>query len=170
MCKKYQPVSSPCYVRTRNESESVSRSVVSDSLQPMNYRPLGSSVHGILQARMLEWVAIHFSRGSSRPKDRTFCDFQWDSAASVHSIKHTFPSRQGSRGSLYLERIPHRPSQDSLFLCPNVPSSKRASLDKLSQNSTLTPQLLLFPLLAPSESHFQHSYSFHALVCERLAV
>ena len=30
-----------------------------------------SSVHGILQARILEWVAVSFSRGSSRPKDRT---------------------------------------------------------------------------------------------------
>ena len=29
----------------------------------------GSSVHGILQARVLEWVAISFSRGSSRPRD-----------------------------------------------------------------------------------------------------
>ena len=31
----------------------------------------GSSVHGILQARILEWVAISFSRGSSRPRDQT---------------------------------------------------------------------------------------------------
>ena len=31
----------------------------------------GSSVHGILQARILKWVAISFSRGSSQPKDRT---------------------------------------------------------------------------------------------------
>ena len=31
----------------------------------------GSSVHGILQARMLEWVAILSSRGSSPPRDRT---------------------------------------------------------------------------------------------------
>ena len=30
-----------------------------------------SSVHGILQGRILEWVAISFSRGSSRPRDRT---------------------------------------------------------------------------------------------------
>ena len=29
----------------------------------------GSSVHVILQARILEWVAIPFSRGSSRPRD-----------------------------------------------------------------------------------------------------
>ena len=32
----------------------------------------GSSVHGILQARILEWVAIPFSRGSSRPRDETW--------------------------------------------------------------------------------------------------
>ena len=37
---------------------------------PMNHSPLGSSVHGILQARILEWVALSYSRGSSRPKDR----------------------------------------------------------------------------------------------------
>ena len=30
-----------------------------------------SSVHGILQARILEWVAIFFSRGSSRPRNQT---------------------------------------------------------------------------------------------------
>ena len=33
--------------------------------------PPGSSVHGIFQARILEWVAISFSRGSSRPRDWT---------------------------------------------------------------------------------------------------
>ena len=33
--------------------------------------PPGSSVHGILQARILEWVAIPFSRGSSQPRDQT---------------------------------------------------------------------------------------------------
>ena len=36
---------------------------------PMNCNPPGSSVHGILQARVLEWVAISFSRGSSQPRD-----------------------------------------------------------------------------------------------------
>ena len=38
---------------------------------PMDYSLLGSSVHGILQARILEWVAIPFSRRSSWPKDQT---------------------------------------------------------------------------------------------------
>ena len=31
----------------------------------------GSSIHGIFQATVLEWVAISFSRGSSQPRDRT---------------------------------------------------------------------------------------------------
>ena len=37
----------------------------------MDYSPLGSSIHGILQARIMEWVAIPFSRGSSQPRDQT---------------------------------------------------------------------------------------------------
>ena len=38
---------------------------------PMGYSPPGSSVHGISQPRILEWVTIPFSRGSSRSRDRT---------------------------------------------------------------------------------------------------
>ena len=38
---------------------------------PMDCSPLSSSVHGILQARVLEWIAIPFSRWSSLPRDRT---------------------------------------------------------------------------------------------------
>ena len=38
-----------------------SRSVVSDSFDPMDCSLPGSSVHGILKARILEWVAISFS-------------------------------------------------------------------------------------------------------------
>ena len=38
---------------------------------PMDYSLPGSSGHGILQARILEWVAFPFSRGSSRPRDQT---------------------------------------------------------------------------------------------------
>ena len=39
---------------------------------PLNCRSPGSSVYGILQARLLEWVAIPFSRGSPQPRDRTW--------------------------------------------------------------------------------------------------
>ena len=51
-----------------------------EGLPPMCQTPMdaasarslpGSFAHGILQARILEWVAIPFSRGSSQPRDRT---------------------------------------------------------------------------------------------------
>ena len=38
---------------------------------PMDCSLSGSSVHGILQARVLEWVAVPFSKGSSQPRDQT---------------------------------------------------------------------------------------------------
>ena len=40
------------------------------TVTPCIAAPPGSSVHRILQARLLEWVAMSFSRGSSRPRDR----------------------------------------------------------------------------------------------------
>ena len=50
----------------------VTCSVVSDSLRPHGlYSTWGSSVHRILQARMLKWVAVPFSRESSQPRDQT---------------------------------------------------------------------------------------------------
>ena len=37
---------------------------------PVNCSPLGSSVNGIFLARILEWVAVSYSRGSSQPRDQ----------------------------------------------------------------------------------------------------
>ena len=50
-----------------------------DSCDPMDCSLPGSSVHGIFQARILEWVAISSSRGSSQPRDRTLvsCIGRW---------------------------------------------------------------------------------------------
>ena len=45
--------------------------VASNFLRPRGLYPPGSSIHGILQAKILEWVAISFSRGSSWPRDWT---------------------------------------------------------------------------------------------------
>ena len=45
--------------------------VVSDSVTPWTYSPPGTSIHGILQARILEWVAMPSSRESYQPRDRT---------------------------------------------------------------------------------------------------
>ena len=56
-------------------SFTISRSEVAQSCptlcDPMDCSLPGSSIHGILQARILEWVAISFSRGSSQPRDQT---------------------------------------------------------------------------------------------------
>ena len=42
---------------------------------PVDYSSLGSSVHGILQARILEWVAMPSSMGSSLPRDWTYISY-----------------------------------------------------------------------------------------------
>ena len=39
---------------------------------PMDYSPPVSSIHGILQVRILEWIAIPFSRGSFQSRDQTW--------------------------------------------------------------------------------------------------
>ena len=49
---------------------------------PKNCSPPGSSVHGILQARILEWVAVCSSRGSSWPRDQIlFCLLHWQAGS-----------------------------------------------------------------------------------------
>ena len=60
---------------------------------PMDYSPPDSSVPGILQARILEWVAIAFSRESSLPRDQT-----WVSAHCRQILYHL--SHQGSPQSV----------------------------------------------------------------------
>ena len=52
--------------------KSVTVSTVSPSICHEDLcNPMDSMVHGILQVRILEWVAFPFSRGSSQPRDRT---------------------------------------------------------------------------------------------------
>ena len=54
----------------------------------MDCSPPGSSVHGISQARILEWAAISFSRGSSQPRDRT-----WVSCISCRFFTSELPGK-----------------------------------------------------------------------------
>ena len=55
----------------KSESESEVAQSCPTLYDPMDCSPPGSAIHGILQARVLEWVAIPFSRGSSQPRDQT---------------------------------------------------------------------------------------------------
>ena len=57
---------------------------------PMGCSQPGSSVHGILQARILEWAAVSFSRGSSRPRD-------WTSVSCIGCIGRQTPYRWATR-------------------------------------------------------------------------
>ena len=50
---------------SQKENESVNHSVVSNSCDPMDCSPPGFSDYGILQTRILDWIAISFSRESS---------------------------------------------------------------------------------------------------------
>ena len=69
----------------------VSCSVVPNSLWPMDCSPPGSSVHGILQVRILEWIAIPLSRGSSWPRD-------WTPVSYIAGGFFTILSHKGSSG------------------------------------------------------------------------
>ena len=69
----------------------------------MDCSPPGPSIHGISQARILEWVAISFSRWSSRPGDRThiFCIgrqilYRWATKEAHPSLAHNQCSKNGT--------------------------------------------------------------------------
>ena len=66
----------------------------------MDYSPKGSFLHGISQARILEWVAISFSRGSSQPRDQTRV-----SQSSVAGGFSYWLSHQGSKISCARQEI-----------------------------------------------------------------
>ena len=59
---------------------------------PIDYNPPGPSVHGILQARILEWVAILFSRGSSWPRDQTQVSCITDWLFTIWAIREAHPT------------------------------------------------------------------------------
>ena len=65
---------------------------------PMDCSLPGSSVHGILQARILEWVATPSSRGSSRPRDQTCIGRPFTTRASLEA--HSFNTLQ-----IFLEHL-----------------------------------------------------------------
>ena len=94
------------------ESESASRSVVSNSLCP-------HVVHGILQARILEWVAFPFSRGFSQPRDRT--QVSRIAGGFFTKLSHKGSPRSGVGSLSFLQRIfPTQESNWSLLHCRGI--------------------------------------------------
>ena len=87
--------------RLLNDGEWFSRSVVSDSCDPMDSSPSGSSVssvHGIFQARILAWVAISVSRGSSGPKNGTSVSFKQANSCFANGFVTDWASREAQSG------------------------------------------------------------------------
>ena len=87
----------------------------------MNYRLSGSSVHGIYQSRILDWVAISLSRGSSWPRDQTCisrvsCTGRW--------ILYCWATREAYLMSVF---VVHSLSHVQLFAIPRT-AAYRASL------------------------------------------
>ena len=74
---------------------------------PMDCNPPGSSVHGLFQARILYWVAVSFSEGSSRPRDWTLVSYTgrqvlyhwatWEAARGLWIASRPWPIRAPER-------------------------------------------------------------------------
>ena len=93
---------------------------------PMDCSPSGSSVHGILQARILEWVAIPFSRGSSWFRDRTQGSHSAGSFFNIWTTKEAlFPS-----GPPHLSFI-------SWYIKQSIPPAKDANIPGVESSSDI---------------------------------
>ena len=93
-------------------------------MAPMNCSPPASSVLGILQARILEWVAIPSARGSSQPRDGTRVSCIGRPLVLVPPEMYIFPL------------------EDYLSLLPGDRSSFFFSLFILQENLSLTPPFI----------------------------
>ena len=104
---------------------------------PMDCSPPGSSVHGILQLRILEWVTTPFSRASSQPWNRTWVSCIagrfftiWAAREALLVLLPTFKSQR--------EVDPWAP----LPACPRVPSAFSQQALSTSQSTFLHLQVL----------------------------
>ena len=120
----------------------------------MDCSPPGSSVHGLLQARILDWVAIPFFRGSSQPRDRTW----------VSCTAGRFFTVWATREALCV--IPHTRANSRRLKGLNV---KKQSLIFLQKISWLYIELLVgnniffFKKSAKYERKDSHRYYFKKL-------
>ena len=145
----------------------LSCSVVSDSCDSMDCVPPGSSVHGILQARILDWVAISYSRGSSQPRDQTYisrvsCIGKWI-LYHLGSLKVSLSSVQ-SLSCVRLFVTPRTAArQASLSITNSQSSLKLTSIESVMPSShlILCRPLLLLPSIYPSIRVFSNESALH---------
>ena len=120
----------------------------------MDWNLLGSFVHRISQARILEWVAISLSKRSSQPKDRTRVSsiakrvlYLWATSISISSVAQSCPTLC----DLMDCSTPGSPDHHQL---PEV--AQTIELVMLSNHLLLCRPLLLLPSIFPSISVFSN--------------
>ena len=115
---------------------------------PMDCSTPGSSLHGILQARVLEWVAISFSRGSSRPRDRTWVSlipgrrFNLWATREAHILSYLLSKRMGCLSGCLVSSA----SIQKLFC--GIFSVFKRSFDEFVQEKVVSPSYS-FIILGP---------------------
>ena len=106
---------------------------------PVDYSLSGSCVHGISQARILEWVATSFSRGSSRPRDRTWVSpaLQADSLPSPVLPGGFFTTSATMRGLVPLQE---KTAENLVSLCLSVSLSPHAVCERSDKAVVCKPE------------------------------
>ena len=120
----------------------------------MNCIPPGSSAHGISQARISEWVAISFSRGSSWPRDRTCISCTgrwilyhwatWEAQLSFFFFSSLFKPKLSRCGQLESFQIATVSFWQDPMICCWKQTHQDISSGNLNINVGDTPKLLCF--------------------------
>ena len=109
---------------------------------PMDGNLPGSAVHGIFQARILEWAAISFSRGSSQPRDQTQVSCIADRCFTVWAMRG-FINRNSYSLLVGLQNV--ATVEDNLMVCYKTKHSYHTILQS-------------YPLVSTQRSHSQRSW------------
>ena len=104
---------------------------------PMDCSLPSSSVHGILRARILQWVVISFSRGSSQPRDQTWVSHIAGRFFTIWVSLHKYSGTCGTASNLIMQKLcfMRKTASWCLFRLQNhSPISYERSLYLMSRN------------------------------------
>ena len=91
------------------ESEMLAAQSCPTLCNPMDCSLPGSSVHGMLQVRILEWVAMPFSKGSSWPRDRTWISHSVGRFFTIWATREAPLPHEGRQSQIILNNLPWSP-------------------------------------------------------------
>ena len=125
---------------------------------PMDYSPLGSSVHGILQARILDWVAISSSRRSSQPRNQTWVSCSAGDPGSIPGSGRS--SGEGNSNPVQYSCLEN--PMDGGAWCATVHrvAKSQTRLSDFTHTHTHTHTHTLFPSMAPGSPEKAQGFSW----------